>query len=189
MVRVSAELFHRRGYDGTSIADIAAEMGILPGSVYHYIDAKEDLLYWIVERAHRDLIDRVAMLDLGAGRPARTLWELLRGHVEVAISNLILGSVSQREIDQLNDERRLGIMERRLEYQRTVSELIRRGQGDGSFSPELNADMSAAAVIALANSIYRWYRPEGSWSVAEIAATHATIAVNGLRRRPIDTEG
>ncbi len=50
VTRVAARLFAERGYDGTSLADVAEAVGIQKASLYHHIATKEDLL-WEVARA------------------------------------------------------------------------------------------------------------------------------------------
>lgn len=55
----AAELFSQQGYGGTSIRDIAHRVGLLPGSVYHYFPAKEDLFVAVHREGFGQLIDRV----------------------------------------------------------------------------------------------------------------------------------
>src|SRR4051812_4368664 len=51
----AARVFARRGYADASVQDVADELGILKGSLYHYIRAKEDLLFWLLEAVHGDV--------------------------------------------------------------------------------------------------------------------------------------
>src|SRR3954468_13338665 len=62
----AARVFARRGYSDASVQDVADELGILKGSLYHYIRAKEDLLFWLLEAVHGDvqaILDEVAAED------------------------------------------------------------------------------------------------------------------------------
>ena len=45
LTRAAARLFAERGYQGTSLADLADALGVQKPSLYHHIDAKEDLLW------------------------------------------------------------------------------------------------------------------------------------------------
>src|ERR1044072_692841 len=51
----AARVFARRGYADASVQDVADELGILKGSLYHYIKMKEDLLFWLLEAVHADV--------------------------------------------------------------------------------------------------------------------------------------
>ena len=44
LLEEAARLFGARGYDRTSMRDIAAAFGILPGSLYHHFGSKENSL-------------------------------------------------------------------------------------------------------------------------------------------------
>src|SRR5207248_7046887 len=66
IVDVAAELFATKGYAATSIQDIADAVGILKGSLYHYINTKEDLLVSVVDEVHRhtgETIEAVGTVD------------------------------------------------------------------------------------------------------------------------------
>src|SRR3954451_16198756 len=59
-------LFAERGYADTSVQDVADELGILKGSLYHYIRTKEDLLFWLLEDVHSDveeILEEVAQAE------------------------------------------------------------------------------------------------------------------------------
>ena len=68
VIDAAAKVFYRRGYADASVQDIADELGILKGSLYHYIDTKEDLLFRLLSETHDDvhaILDEVAeMPDL-----------------------------------------------------------------------------------------------------------------------------
>jgi AcrR family transcriptional regulator len=66
MIDVAARMFQERGYDATRLQDIADEVGLLKGSLYHYIDSKEDLLFRLLESVHVEverILDEVAAVE------------------------------------------------------------------------------------------------------------------------------
>src|ERR1700684_2126686 len=66
MIEVAAQIFYDRGYDATSIQEIADRLGLLKGSLYHYISSKEDILWTIILRQHRSalaLAERIREMD------------------------------------------------------------------------------------------------------------------------------
>jgi AcrR family transcriptional regulator len=67
IVDVAAELFREKGFVATSLEDIAREVGMYKGSLYHYIDSKEDLLFAVVREPAQQILDELrelAELDL-----------------------------------------------------------------------------------------------------------------------------
>ena len=60
VLAVSSKVFEEKGYRGATLQDIATRLGLLKGSLYYYIQSKEDLLFEILRRAHQQGIDFVA---------------------------------------------------------------------------------------------------------------------------------
>jgi AcrR family transcriptional regulator len=51
----AVKVFYERSYAGANVQDVADEVGILKGSLYHYIATKEDLLFWLFEVVHEQV--------------------------------------------------------------------------------------------------------------------------------------
>jgi AcrR family transcriptional regulator len=72
LLRAAAEVFARRGYDGTRVADIAAAAGVSNGALYAHFGCKADLLVAALRTHGRQLL-----ADLFAAEPDRPVTELL----------------------------------------------------------------------------------------------------------------
>src|SRR5689334_7338050 len=80
---VSAGVFYRLGYSEASVGDVAAALGITKGSLYHYVQNKEDLLYAIAREAHdltRHNLRRAQELE---GSALYRLRAYFNGHVRI----------------------------------------------------------------------------------------------------------
>ena len=72
VVAAAAKVFYERGYSAATVQDIADELGILKGSLYHYIKTKEDLLFRIFEEVHKEVEAILEEVARGRGaEPAR----------------------------------------------------------------------------------------------------------------------
>ena len=58
IIAAAAKLFKEKGYDATTIQDVADEVGMLKGSLYYHIKSKEELLYRVTKEPIRELIER-----------------------------------------------------------------------------------------------------------------------------------
>ena len=68
IIEAAARMFDAKGYSATSTQDIANEVGLLKGSIYYYINSKEDLLFRIIEESHEGALRAIATvsaLDVG----------------------------------------------------------------------------------------------------------------------------
>jgi TetR/AcrR family transcriptional regulator, cholesterol catabolism regulator len=181
IVRAAAQLFGDKGYDATSLEDIAGEVGIWKGSIYHYIDTKQDLLLAVVrlpaERILAVLRETVAS-DLP---PSEKIRAIVRNHVTVLDEVFVYASVYLQEIAGRHYSEEWAEMDR--EYVRLTEKVVMDGIADGSFSSELDARVTTFSLIGSLNWLVRWYQPNGPMSAMEIADRIGTLFVSGLVRR------
>src|SRR6201999_1778435 len=77
LVRQAAREFARRGYDQTTMQDLAASMGLATGALYHYFASKEELLAAICDQLMEPLLARARELMAAAGDGDRRLRDLV----------------------------------------------------------------------------------------------------------------
>lgn len=182
----ATKVFHSRSYADASIQDIADELGILKGSVYHYIESKEDLLFRLLEDSHSEvqtILDEVAALDDLA--PVDRLREYVVRQVEYTIRNLSKMAIYYHDIDQLSTKRRKELLRRRRVHDDFVVGLIEDAQRRGDVDPGLDAQLTANFLFGSMIWIYRWYRPGGKLRPRQLAEACADFVIHGLvGRRP-----
>lgn len=181
---LAAEIFHRKGFAATTLQDIAEAAGMLKGSLYYYIDSKEDLLYRITISIHEDARANLMRAHAVDGPPAEKLHALVEGHVLSFGRRLNWIRVFYTEYGALSGERRREIMDERHGYERFVENLIRKGQADGSFCPELPLRIVTNATLTLINTVYLWYRADAGTPIETVAKTYADFVIRGLRCAP-----
>jgi len=182
IVDTAAEIFHSRGYTETSVHDIAEAVGILKGSLYYYIDSKEDLLFQVLSEVHdgaAEIVERVQAMDAPALERLRTY---VREHVVYNTRNITKIAVFYHDYRSLSEDRLAEIIEQRGVFERFVAGLIADAQAEGAVDPGLDAKMASFALFGMMNWVYHWYRPDGPWSPEEIGDLYAELAINGLAR-------
>ncbi|EHY87305.1 TetR/AcrR family transcriptional regulator [Saccharomonospora azurea] len=105
IVEAAAEVFLGKGYSGTSIQDISHRVGILKGSLYHYVRSKEDFLYRIIKDVYDEAIAEIRKVSELEGEPLEKLAEFIRLHVRFTASHLTAYTIQLREFEQLSAER------------------------------------------------------------------------------------
>ena len=88
ILEAAARVFHEKGYESTSIQDIADAVGILKGSLYYYIDSKEDLLYEILEGIHGEALAEVRQAA-AEGEPLERIRAFVAAHIHHNAENLV----------------------------------------------------------------------------------------------------
>jgi hypothetical protein len=69
----------------------------------------------------------------------------------------------------------------RRRYERLLVGLIRDAQARGEADAELDATLTARALLGMANAPLRWFHPQGRYRPEAIAAQHAALALGSLR--------
>ncbi|MCE3550875.1 TetR/AcrR family transcriptional regulator [Pseudonocardia sp. RS11V-5] len=185
IVDVAAELFRRKGYAATSINDIAEAAGLMKGSLYHYINSKEDLLSAIVDQAHHNTASLGEELLAADATAEDKLRFVVRRHLRGTEQNQTKIQVLYREFPVLPAERFAEVIRRRDTYERAVRELVRQGQREGTFAPTLNPWLTAASILATLNSVQAWFTPDGPMSMTEIIDGYTALL---LRSVGVETE-
>lgn len=178
-------MFHSKGYEASSIQDIADSVGILKGSLYHYIDTKEDLLFGVLQGVLDDLLpqfDRWRALD---GSYLTRIGTFVREYVIHVIRNRVKVGVFIADFEALSPPRRSVIDRSKDRYDEFLRDMIVGGQRDGSVSPDIDAKLASLAIFGMANSTHQWYRPRGGRTPEQIADAMSTLVTRALSSRAI----
>ena len=180
--QAACRLFHQQGFHGTSVRDIAQEVGILGGSLYTHIVSKDDLLWEIVNAVADRFVDRIqeiAASDLGVMQKLRAA---VIAHVEEITRDIDAAAVFAIEWRHLSPRRRKAFTARRNDY-----EAIFRGMVDQAMRERFIAsnDPSSAALFILSalNWVFTWYRHDGRMTPTEVGRMLADFIFDGLKRR------
>lgn len=177
ILAVSARMFAERGYAATSLQQIADELNLLKGSLYYYINTKEDLLYEVIRSVYWEGVANFQQMSKGEGTAMTRLQAAIEGHVTHLISNMTATTVYLHEFTQMSKTRQDELSS--LDYTGLMRDLIKEGQADKSIREDLDPRLAAMAILGATNWVYRWYRP-GQSTPAEIAAQFAEIFTSGL---------
>ncbi|GAA4232726.1 AcrR family transcriptional regulator [Streptosporangium album] len=181
IVTAAAKIFSQKGYAATSLQDIASAVGILKGSMYHYIKNKEDLLFELVRRA-LDVQMPVLVEEASAG--ARSAPERLRSFIRrwmgFSRAQRLWSRVAENEFSQLSGKRYKEVVAERDKFSDFVKGIIEQGIREGAFDPATNPSVVTSSLFELMNSTPKWFKPSGDLSYGELAEWYATFVIRGI---------
>jgi AcrR family transcriptional regulator len=185
LVQVSAETFRERGYDGTSMQEIADRMGILKGSLYYYVKTKGDLLWMVVEPPLRELVEAADGILSDTSVPLRDRLEtVIVAHAESFEANFPHMFVMTRENgDTLSKKRRKDLDALRRRYFELLREAIISGQKSGELRKDIDSAIAVHGIFGMLNWMFRWFDPKGRMKADDIAKEFAQMAIDGLIKR------
>jgi AcrR family transcriptional regulator len=176
----AVRLFNARGYDFTSMFDIAESLGITKSSVYHHISGKEQLLQMAVDRALDGLFEAVEEVRAMDAPAIERLELLIRRSVLVLGERLEFVTLLLRVRGNTEVEQRA--LARRREFDDCVTELVKQAQVDGDVRADVDPGTAARLLFGMVNSLTEWYRPRRG-GVRSLAETVTDLAFDGLRSR------
>ena len=159
LTRIAARLFAERGYQGTSLADLADSLGLQKPSLYHHIASKEDLL-WAVASEGADAFHAALDAVPPAAPPADRIRLALRAHLAVVARQLDVATVFVREWRYLGGERREAFVAERRRYEQRVRDLFRDGVEASALRTDLDVQTAALLFLSAANWAYTWLQAD-----------------------------
>jgi AcrR family transcriptional regulator len=199
----AAAVFSRLGYDGSSIDDVADELGATKGRVYHYFRSKADLLLGVLSTGAQRLIDLIRPIAQDMSLvPQDRLRRMARAHAMTMMTEHAYHRVGLQAFDQLfaKGPRRAEweiVRGLRGEYEQLYLSVVEEGQASGAFA-EADPRVVVRGLLGALNWLTVWYRPATDPVTAprlsdeEIADTTAEFVVAGaigLRPRLDEKDG
>ncbi len=180
VVQAAVRVFKERGYDGTSMADVAAALRIQKSSLYHHIAGKEQLLDEAVSGALQALFGVLAEPAATSGRAVERLEHVIRSTVGITLSRLDAVTVLLRVRGNTPVERR--VLSRRREFDQAVEALVAAAVAEGDVREDLDGGLLTRLIFGMSNSVVEWYRPGRGRPPAAVADAIVALCFDGLRR-------
>ena len=181
ILRTAARLFQQRGYDATSMNDVAASLKLSKGGLYHHFQSKDEILFEIMNHAMDITEERVLGPVRGIANPEERLRALIRLHIEVVLSPRDREiTVMLHENHPLPPALRRRINGRKIDYIHFLENLIAEIQGSRRSAPRVSPRAAAFALLGMINWIYQWYKPEGELQVQNLVPQFTDLLFGGL---------
>src|SRR6202043_3069783 len=190
ILRTAARLFQQRGYDATSMNDVAAALKLSKGGLYHHFQSKDEILFEIMNHAMEITQERVLDPVRRIQDPAERLRALIRLHIEVVLSP------QDREITVMLHENhplpptlRKRINSRKKDYIHFVESLItevqkaegqKETQRTRQTASKVSPRAAAFALLGMINWIYQWYKPEGDLQTQNLVPQFTDFVFGGI---------
>jgi AcrR family transcriptional regulator len=179
MIRTTAQLFRERGFDATSMSDVARSLGLTKAGLYHHFDSKEALLYEILVFGLDKVRDDVLVHVRAIRDPEERLRELIVRHARIATRGK--GAVAHLgdEIRALPPTARREIEVRMRKYLDLLRETLNELDAAGRLRP-VDRTVAAFSIIGMILWLPRWFRQDGRLTQAQVAEHIADFALGGL---------
>ncbi len=179
LLDVAVAVFNERGYDATSMEELAGRLGVTKSAIYHHVSSKVELLRLALDRALDALFAVTEEPGATTGRAIDRLEHVVRGSVRVLAAELPFVTLLLRV--RGNSPVEEAALARRREFDRVVTDLVRAAEVEGSVRPDVDPALISRLLFGTVNSLTEWYRPGGDLSADDLADAVVTVTFSGLR--------
>lgn len=181
ILAAAARIFREKGYHATSVRDIAESVGLLKGSLYHYIRSKEELLVRLFDGALEDTVRELEAIAAREVSAAERLREMVAAYVLSLTANRDAVGLYLREWRALPPPDLARLRARRRAMRALFESVIAEGARRREFAAA-DEKISALAILGMCNWLFEWYRPRGRMKPELLARELADRAVRSVSR-------
>ena len=174
----AARIFHEKGYDATSMSDLAEAVGLTKAGLYYYIESKEDLLFAIMNFG-MDCLERDVIEPARAEPDAeKRLRLILEAHArQLAKGDKAITTLTD-EVAALTPRHRKRILERKRRYfdllRDTLDELKKAGK-----LQDVDTTVATFSLFGTLLWLPRWYRPGGRLDSNQVIEQLTRVGAGG----------
>jgi AcrR family transcriptional regulator len=179
LLAVAVATFNERGFEATSMDELAVRLGVTKSAIYHHVPRKDELLRLALDRALDGLFAVTREPGAVTGPAIDRLEHVVRGSVRVLTAELPFVTLLLRL--RGNSDVEVAALGRRREFDRIVTDLVRAAATEGGVRADVPPAVAARLLFGTVNSLTEWYRPDGALSADAIADAVVATAFSGLR--------
>ncbi|MCH7320599.1 TetR/AcrR family transcriptional regulator [Solibacillus sp. MA9] len=173
-------IVNRRGYDGATMEEIAAEMLMTKGSLYYYFKNKGDLMYQchklVLAQATQELEEELQ----GEGTAEEILRKMVATHINYAVEEKETFNMIIEPKQMFNPEQIEPVLKLRKHYASLFDQVIEKGVSTGEFHVE-EPIIVRMIILGAMNWIQQWYRATGRLAKEELKQHFAEYIIKLLK--------
>ncbi len=179
--RTAAQIILRKGYDATSVNDIANALGMTKAGLYHYINGKKELLFDIMNFGLDELDEEVVTPAKSISDTSDRLRFIIANNARLVTRGQGAITILVDEITALTPAQNRKITRRKRAYFVSLRNTLNQLKAEGKLQ-DVDTTAATFSLLGMINWLSRWYRQDGSLSEEQAAEQIVKIALNGLMR-------
>ncbi|MGY3452572.1 TetR/AcrR family transcriptional regulator [Bradyrhizobium sp. USDA 4353] len=180
--KAGLRLIFEHGYEAMSLRQLAAEVGLQPGSLYNHISTKQELLAVLIQDHIRDLLGELEQALGDKQGAVERLRAFVAFHVSYHMTRKREVFIANSELRSLEPRNYEAVVALRGAYERRLADILTDGVKEGVFDVD-DVQVATFAIIALLTGLCSWYRPGGRLTKDAIIAAHEKLVLSGVMPR------
>ena len=180
----AASLIARKGFEATSMRDLAKAIDASLAGLYHYFSSKEDLLFQLQYRTFEALLEQQQAVAAEPGTPEERFARLITGHLQFYSRHRNELKACTFELESLTGKPYETVEAIRRRYYRLMTSVVADVIGGPSSNGKETRKSRHATLFlfGMLNWIFMWYEPSRHGTVEQIGQEMQELVLDGLRR-------
>jgi len=180
--KAGLRLIFQHGYEAMSLRQLAAEVGIQPGSLYNHISTKQELLAELIQDHINTLLSELDVALRDKNGPVDRLRAFVAFHVGYHMTRKREVFIANSELRSLDPRNYAAVVALRSAYERRLADIIADGVAEGVFDV-VDVQVATFAILSLLTGLCSWYRPGGRLTKEAIIAAHEKLVLSGVMQQ------
>jgi AcrR family transcriptional regulator len=177
VINAAAKLFYERGFQRTTLDDIAAALGVTKPFIYTYFKSKHSILERLFDKVYEEVYETATDFQkLAEPDVVRRFEHFVSSYIRKNIEQRTFSAILLEEEKNLSAEKIADIRKKQHEFDKVLSDLVLEGVSAGLFQVE-DASIASLSISGMVRWTHRWYSPAGRLSADEVCATLTRTAL------------
>lgn len=182
IIEKAAMLFREKGYTGSSMRDIASEVGVEAASLYNHIKSKEEILSEICFTLAEEYTTRMSQVEVSNISAIEKIQTLLALHVELNAMSSPLASVMNDEWRNLSEPQKSDFLKLRKTYEDKFIAILQEGIDQGQIK-DVNPNITLYTMLSSIRWLQHWYHANRDMDVEELKQTIINLLLEGINKK------
>ena len=177
----AATEFRKRGFERTTVKQVAKACDMLPGSLHYRYNTKEALLLDLMRLAMEKVTDAVLKAGLSHSTPEEQVRGCIKAHLQILLSESDMVYVLLFEWRSLEGEAAKEMLELRDRYEKLWAAMLKLLAEKKYIREDVDLDLLRRIGLGALNWVAVWYQPNGKYSINDIADFIWQLIMSGVK--------
>lgn len=171
IITVARRLMSQKGYKGTSLQNIANNVGIHKSTLFHYFSSKEAILLEVLRESIEDVTENLdRILAEPNVSPEEKLKMAIDNHIAFLVKYIDNVTVYNTDMRYLPPKNRKKYLDTRKHYQLCFEQIIDEiKKGDREYFKDMDTKIVTFGILGMCNWVAKWYKKSGPFKSEDIS--------------------
>lgn len=189
VLKKAATEFRKRGFDKTTVKQVAEACEMLPGSLHYRYQTKDALLLDLMHLAMEKVTDAVLEAGLTHSQPEKQIRACINAHLSVLLTDSDMVYVLLFEWRSLEGDAAREMINLRDRYEKLWAAMLKLLAENNYIRKDIDLDLLRLIGLGAINWVAVWYHPDGKYSAEDIGDFIWMLIMRGVINPQLDSKG